>query len=61
MCVITDANHIVVSISFIRGVDAIPDGFHVYEFVKGIPSVGDFYKTVEASNYTAKGCDPTTI
>ena len=44
MCVITDAKHIVVSISFIRGVDAIPDGFHVYEFVKGIPSVGDFYK-----------------
>lgn len=44
MCVITDANHIVVSVSLIRGVDYIPNGFHIYEFVSGIPSIGDFYK-----------------
>lgn len=44
MCVITDNNHIVVSVSFICGCNMIPEGFHVYFPVVGyIPSEGDFY------------------
>lgn len=44
MCVITNSEHIVVSISLIRGVAEIPSGFHVYEFVIDYPSLGSFYK-----------------
>lgn len=44
MCIITDNNHIVVSISLIRGVDTIPDGFHIYEYYTGtLPDIGDTF------------------
>ena len=33
MCVITDNNNIIISISLIRGLDAINDRFNVYEYV----------------------------
>lgn len=45
MCVITDNNHIVVSVSLIFGNGMIPSDFHVYFPVVGyIPSEGEFYK-----------------
>jgi hypothetical protein len=44
MCVITDTNDIVVSVSLIPGVGDIPIGFHVYFPVKDCPAEGTFYK-----------------
>ena len=45
MCVITDQNHVVVSISLIPGVGYIPPSFHVYFPVVGeLPKEGDVYK-----------------
>ena len=44
MCIITDENNVVVSISLIRGINEISDKFNVYEYVdaKGV-SIGDTY------------------
>lgn len=47
MCVITDSNHIVVSVSLIIGLADIPDGFHVYFPVQDAPSEGSFYQPKE--------------
>lgn len=47
MCVITDRNHIVVSVSLIIGLADIPDGFHVYFPVQDAPSEGLFYQPKE--------------
>jgi len=48
MCVITDENNVVVSISFIPGVDPIPLCFNVYFPVVGeLPSMGDVYKPAQ--------------
>lgn len=47
MCIITDSNNIIVSISFIRGIDFIPDCYNVYEYVNYPENlcVGDIYST----------------
>lgn len=42
MCIITDHNDIVVSVSLIPGVEEIPFGFNVYAYHTGdIPRLGD--------------------
>ncbi len=46
MCVITDNNHIVVSVSFIPGLDDIPLGFHLYFPVNEIPALGTFFQPI---------------
>lgn len=44
MCVITDENNTVVSISLIPGVGNIPNNYHVYFPVTGdIPNIGEKY------------------
>jgi len=43
MCVITDRNHIVVSISLIPGLGNMPVGFHMYFPVIDVPMEGSFY------------------
>lgn len=45
MCVITDENNIIVSISLIRGLKHIPEQFNVYEYVELKPGmcVGERY------------------
>jgi hypothetical protein len=44
MCIITNENHIVISISLIPGIHYIPDNFHVYwPWDKEIPSEGDYF------------------
>jgi hypothetical protein len=46
MCIITDENNIIVSISFIPGLGIIPEGYNVYFPVKDITGLneGDIYK-----------------
>ena len=45
MCVITDENNVVISVSLIPGVNPIPSRFNVYFPVVGdLPSVGQIYK-----------------
>lgn len=45
MCIITDENDIVVSVSLIPGVNPIPPQFNVYFPVTGdLPREGDTYK-----------------
>lgn len=44
MCVITDSNHIVVSVSFIMGTGNIPLGYHVYFPVVDAPLEGTYFK-----------------
>lgn len=45
MCIITDEQDIVISISFIPGLSIIPDGWHVYfPFVGDLPDIGDYFK-----------------
>lgn len=45
MCVITDKNDVVVSVSLIPGVNPIPSQFNVYFPVVGkLPNEGDVYK-----------------
>ena len=44
MCIITNTEHIVVSVSLIPGLSNIPESFHCYFPVKGlIPKEGDYY------------------
>ena len=44
MCVITNENHEVVSISLIPGLGFIPNGYHCYFPVKDIPAMGSIFK-----------------
>jgi hypothetical protein len=45
MCIITDENDIIVSISIIPGIQPIPSQFKVYFPVIGeLPQVGDVFK-----------------
>lgn len=45
MCIITNENDIVVSVSLIPGVNPIPSTFNIYFPVRdGIPRIGDVYK-----------------
>ncbi len=48
MCVITDENHIVISVSLIRGLDQYPENWHIYEYVpfNQLPFEGQIYKPV---------------
>ena len=50
MCVITNTEDVVVSISLIPGVGTILEGYHVYFPVKAneLPQVGDVYKGPDA-------------
>lgn len=49
MTVTTDENHIVQSVSLISGLGAIPNGWHLYEYVQAsdCPLVGQYYLPVE--------------
>jgi len=50
MCVITDENDVVVSVSLIPGVNPIPSRFKVYFPVVGkLPCKGDVYKPAPES------------
>jgi hypothetical protein len=48
MTIITDKNHIIVSISLITGIGHIPSSYHVYEYVdlNGY-KIGDYYNPSE--------------
>jgi len=48
MCVITDQNNKVVSLSIIPGLDPIPKGFHCYFPVDDLPAIGSIYINPEA-------------
>ena len=43
MCIITDENHIVVSVSLIPGLGSIPSNWHVYFPVDETPMIGTFW------------------
>ena len=43
MCVITDENHIVKSVSFIPGLGNIPADWHCYFPVQETPALGTIY------------------
>lgn len=44
MCIITDENNIVVSVSFIPGLEIVPSNYHVYFPYEGaLPVVGQFF------------------
>jgi len=48
MCIITDGNHIIVSISLIAGVETIPASYHVYEYINlNGEVVGGYYNPGE--------------
>jgi hypothetical protein len=50
MCIITDENDIVVSVSLIPGINQIPSRFKVYfPFVGDLPCEGDVYKPAPES------------
>ena len=47
MCIITDENHIVQSVSLIQGLAHIPSNWHMYfpaECLDSIPNEGDYYE-----------------
>jgi len=45
MCIITDNNHIVISISLIPGTGEIPNNWHVYfPYTKELPQKGEYFK-----------------
>ncbi len=44
MCIITNDEHVVVSISLLPGLGNIPDSYHVYFPYKGeLPNQGDYF------------------
>lgn len=43
MCVITNSNHIVVSVSFICGAQKIPESYHLY-FPVDYVGVGEYFR-----------------
>lgn len=56
MCIITDENHIILSISLIRGLGQYPATWHIYEYME-MPKekVGEYYNPEEKMTLT-----PTT-
>jgi len=51
MCIITNENDVVVSVSLIPGIQLIPDNFNVYFPVVGeLPCCGDIYLNMKGSH-----------
>lgn len=46
MCVITDENNVVKSVSLIPGIGYLPEGWHCYFPVDEIPEIGSIYTEI---------------